>query len=722
MKKIIFSFAITLTIFALSVVINIPEYANAQTATTPVVCPVGYTCTPIPVQPAGCPSGFVCTPTPISPSPTPVPIPISTSTQSCYNFSANLQLGSVGADVAALQTFLVAQGFTISDLTVGFDSAKGYFGNSTYLALKGYQSSVGIPATGFFGPLTRTKVNSSCVPGTVPGSMTVISPKQGDVYMEGTKVPITWSGMWSGSDTFNIQWELPNIPEKGGVIASGLSQAKAGCIGYGKGVCRYSWIPPSYVTGQIRIAIYKNTVVNDRTAEEKVYSGSFSIVVDRKNGPYISSLNPSFGTSGTFVTINGGNFQKGNFVRVSGKGFETSVIPNQSSATAFRVSIIPNQSSATQIMFYMPSLPADTSIYDIQVGYGDTWSNALQFYYPASTSQSPVITGVTAPTQLNVNQQGTWTVNAYDPQNSSLSYSVNWGDDFNCPTGYTCTNQAPTTASFVQNATFTHSYYQSGTYTPTFTVRNASGQTAETSATVSVGSVTTNPTIDAVTVSLNGIGTTNLQKGNTYYIKWSETNTKDVTRVSLYELQGMTWINVLGISTIRAVGVGENGIYWTVPSGLVTSSNQYKIYVETIGAGGQQYVQFGGVTGVSRDQVRQLYLDLQCREPDSQGWDYWSNSYGDINAVKQGMVSGIEYQTKQQIIQIFQQILGRVPSCVVSSGTSELHSWYEKVYNQSTGSVNLDVLRAGLSGVDLWSVNNLTASMFDAARAWYSTH
>lgn len=80
----------------------------------------------------------------------------------CYTFSTNLQLGSRGADVAALQTFLVAKGFKISDLSVGRGSEKGYFGRSTFEALKKYQESVGLPATGFFGPLTRAKVNADC--------------------------------------------------------------------------------------------------------------------------------------------------------------------------------------------------------------------------------------------------------------------------------------------------------------------------------------------------------------------------------------------------------------------------------------------------------------------------------------------------------------------------------------------------------------------------------
>ncbi|MDE1975418.1 MAG: hypothetical protein KGI49_02835, partial [Patescibacteria group bacterium] len=41
----------------------------------------------------------------------------------------------------------------------------------------------------------------------------------------------------------------------------------------------------------------------------------------------------------------------------------------------------------------------------------------------------PVISGISSPTVLQVGQTGTWSVNASDPQNGTLSYSVDWGDN-----------------------------------------------------------------------------------------------------------------------------------------------------------------------------------------------------------------------------------------------------------------------------------------------------
>jgi len=95
------------------------------------------------------------------------------------------------------------------------------------------------------------------------------------------------------------------------------------------------------------------------------------------------------------------------------------------------------------------------------------------FIITSSTStQPPVISGGTFPTTLQVNQTGTWTVKASDPQNSPLSYSVNWGDTS-------------------QGSSFTHSYSSPGTYTITFTVKDAAGLSAQTTTTVKVGNVVT---------------------------------------------------------------------------------------------------------------------------------------------------------------------------------------------------------------------------------------
>ena len=72
------------------------------------------------------------------------------------SFNRDLTLGSTGADVTALQNWLIANGASIPA------GATGYFGGQTQAALAKWQASVGItPAAGYFGPITRAKVNAS---------------------------------------------------------------------------------------------------------------------------------------------------------------------------------------------------------------------------------------------------------------------------------------------------------------------------------------------------------------------------------------------------------------------------------------------------------------------------------------------------------------------------------------------------------------------------------
>jgi peptidoglycan hydrolase-like protein with peptidoglycan-binding domain len=65
-------------------------------------------------------------------------------------FSRNLTMRSRGPDVKNLQQLLISRGF----LRKGYDT--GYFGILTQNALMRYQKVMKIiPATGYFGPMTR---------------------------------------------------------------------------------------------------------------------------------------------------------------------------------------------------------------------------------------------------------------------------------------------------------------------------------------------------------------------------------------------------------------------------------------------------------------------------------------------------------------------------------------------------------------------------------------
>ncbi len=81
------------------------------------------------------------------------------------SFTKDLTIGSTGADVTALQNWLISGGYSVPA------GATGYFGEQTKMALAAYQAKVGItPASGYFGPITRAKVNMAAPSTSTTGS------------------------------------------------------------------------------------------------------------------------------------------------------------------------------------------------------------------------------------------------------------------------------------------------------------------------------------------------------------------------------------------------------------------------------------------------------------------------------------------------------------------------------------------------------------------------
>ena len=296
MEKSVFSIIIPLAIFSLAIVMIGPVNVQATPAVTPVVCPAGYTCTPIAPQPVNCPAGYICTPTnPVTPVPSPVPIPPKSPINSCYSFYRNMGLDygsyvspitSTGADVVALQTMLIAKGFDIPGISSGRTS-KGQFNEETRQAVMKYQTANGIPNTGFVGPLTRAKLNASCGNTSVTTNsatalkFVVTSPSNGETLQVNQPYQIVWTDSSSDNmgDSYSLVYSYTN---SSGVyskeeIASNLTVTSLQEIGSrctGGYACRYTWTPKNTGTNaSVRIDAYH---VN-RT-KGAGYSGVFSII------------------------------------------------------------------------------------------------------------------------------------------------------------------------------------------------------------------------------------------------------------------------------------------------------------------------------------------------------------------------------------------------------------------------------------------------------------
>lgn len=82
------------------------------------------------------------------------------------SFATDLQVGSFGIDVEALQTWLIDHGYTIPSIQNGA-STKGTFGMQTKNAVRMFQKDHGITTTGNVGPLTRAALNAQQSSGAV---------------------------------------------------------------------------------------------------------------------------------------------------------------------------------------------------------------------------------------------------------------------------------------------------------------------------------------------------------------------------------------------------------------------------------------------------------------------------------------------------------------------------------------------------------------------------
>lgn len=86
---------------------------------------------------------------------------ISASVPQIKTITINLQQGSSGSDVTALQQFLILQNKGSAAKALSEAGATGYFGTLTRAALAEFQAQAGIsPALGNFGPLTRAYLSA----------------------------------------------------------------------------------------------------------------------------------------------------------------------------------------------------------------------------------------------------------------------------------------------------------------------------------------------------------------------------------------------------------------------------------------------------------------------------------------------------------------------------------------------------------------------------------
>lgn len=142
------------------------------------------------------------------------------------------------------------------------------------------------------------------------------------------------------------------------------------------------------------------------------------------------------------------------------------------------------------------SVTCDTS-YGFKCVNAENNNSCLDYrvrFYCLSANKAPVISGTGGPTSINVNEQGTWSVTASDPENGPLVYTIVWGDEPQ-------TSSGSALKVLAQEATFQHTYYNPGTYTVVIYAQDEQGANARSSITVNVGKGT--PNYEKVDVSVS---------------------------------------------------------------------------------------------------------------------------------------------------------------------------------------------------------------------------
>lgn len=391
----------------------------------------------------------------------------------CKILNRNLTAGSRGDDVQGLQEFLQSQGYLSANPT-------GYFGTLTREAVAKWQTAEGVSAAGVFGPLSRERLKFRCGGVGNTNQQFSASPQTGSAPLT-----VTFNTWLSGFRINTISYSIDYGDGSSERAADCLAPADA-CISPGQNTHTYTSNGTYTATlnkitdpcaGQVacRAAIHSEVIGKLEitvgpiacTKEYKPVCGGKQVVCIK------APCNPVPTTYGNVCMMKADNA----LYLYEGQCKDPSVTPESDAQCKSWYDGCNSCGRST------PGGPAFCTLkYCAPESTGPAYCSA---YFDSNTNKPPTISGFSGPTTLAVNSSGTWTINASDPDNQSLSYHILWGDESAYPM---ITNGAALSDSFVQTTTFTHAYTSVGTYTITIVVKDASGQAAQTTTTVKVGS------------------------------------------------------------------------------------------------------------------------------------------------------------------------------------------------------------------------------------------
>lgn len=229
-------------------------------------------------------------------------------------FSADLTVGSRSADVTALQQVLIDGGY----LTIA--APTGYFGSATKAALTAWQTANGVsPASGYFGPLSRAKLNSMgpvtppVTGGTYPVGCTSATGYSSTTGLSCTTVMTYPAGCTSASG-FSSTTGLPCTTAT--TLPAGCTSTTGFSVTTGQS-CSGGVTPPGQGTeGSITTKLGATPADNSnvRTLNDvsvygvEVEAVNSDMIVDRADLEFTVSTWGSTTAAGTLSAINPGSF------------------------------------------------------------------------------------------------------------------------------------------------------------------------------------------------------------------------------------------------------------------------------------------------------------------------------------------------------------------------------------------------------------------------------
>ncbi len=395
----------------------------------------------------------------------------------CSILARNLSHGAQGDDVRGLQEFLSSEGYLSTNAT-------GYFGSLTAQAVAKWQESQGVSSVGILGPMSRERIKGWCGGGHGNTERFNATPTRGD-----SPLSVTFSTWLSGFHS-NTVYHTIDFGDGTSERAAGCSAPADACVSPGENKHTYTQngtytatlnkiTDPCPDDGNPDTIRCMAAIQSEVVAKAQIHVGpqvctkEYSPICGSKPIVCITTpCNPIQQTYGNrcMMQADGATFL------YQGACRNTSTNP----ADDLRCKVW--YDGCNSCSRGEPEAPAACT--ERSCTPESTQKSYCTAYFDNGGNRPPTISSFSGPTSLAVNASGTWIIQASDPENQSLKYSIVWGDEFHGLPAFINTAMRDV---FVQESTFTHSYARAGTYTVIVVVTDSSGAVAKTTSTVRVG-------------------------------------------------------------------------------------------------------------------------------------------------------------------------------------------------------------------------------------------